>query len=60
MGIQLVGIHQADFEGDKAMISTALFVWLGVKAGMPAGYFVLCGLYMFFRIIDAYIGSKKE
>lgn len=42
------------------MISTALFVWLGVKAGMPAGYFVLCGLYMFFHIIDAYIDSKKE
>lgn len=37
-------------------MSTALFVCLGIKTGMPAGYFVLCGLHMFFRIID----SKKE
>ena len=33
------------------MITLALLIWIGVKIGMTAGYFVLCGIAVIFLCI---------
>lgn len=42
------------------MISTCLFVWLGVRLDMPPVFFALCAVYLSAIVIQAFIKARNR
>jgi len=41
------------------MVSSILFIWLGVESDMPPVFYVLCGVYFVFAMIRAAINTNS-
>lgn len=42
------------------MLSTILFVWLGLRSDMPPIFYIMCGAYFVFAMIRAAFNGKRQ